>query len=264
MFLRLSGVFVVSLCVFVLFRVSWWYLVRPRQRWEAKIRQNFASTRSPTHNHQVMSPTPSPLSHPGGGWNYIITNIPVEDYWHLQASLQSSKVFQFQMWTKNLQSLSNARQKMILSATDGNTRLVWQCRYNPQCEQYLLIYLSLRNLFNHEPNAYSTLASLSLLFWIFQPDEGGNRPPLDTTPSTCFVANRMGKNGSSVKKEDIMTPSYNNGVFPQFQGINERDAYVSPLGTLTAMVSSQVCGISTYNMWNLIKFCSALGYFRPI
>ena len=28
--------------------------------------KNFASTRSQTHNHQVMSPTHSPLSHPGG------------------------------------------------------------------------------------------------------------------------------------------------------------------------------------------------------
>ena len=28
--------------------------------------RNFASTGSRTHNHQVMSPTRSPLSHPGG------------------------------------------------------------------------------------------------------------------------------------------------------------------------------------------------------
>ena len=28
--------------------------------------RNFASTRGRTHNHQVMSPTCSPLSHPGG------------------------------------------------------------------------------------------------------------------------------------------------------------------------------------------------------
>ena len=36
------------------------------QRWEAKIRRkDVASTRDQTHNHQVTSPTPSPLSHPG-------------------------------------------------------------------------------------------------------------------------------------------------------------------------------------------------------
>ena len=28
--------------------------------------RQFASTGDQTHNHQVMSPTPSPLSHPGG------------------------------------------------------------------------------------------------------------------------------------------------------------------------------------------------------
>ena len=30
------------------------------------LERNFASTRGRTHNHQVMSPTCSPLSHPGG------------------------------------------------------------------------------------------------------------------------------------------------------------------------------------------------------
>ena len=34
-------------------------------RGESTPERNFASTGSRTHNHQVMSPTPSPLSHPG-------------------------------------------------------------------------------------------------------------------------------------------------------------------------------------------------------
>ena len=37
------------------------------QRWKAKIRRKaVASTGDQTHNHQVISPTRSPLSHPGG------------------------------------------------------------------------------------------------------------------------------------------------------------------------------------------------------
>ena len=35
-------------------------------RGENMAERNFASTRSQTHNHQVMSPTRSPLSHPSG------------------------------------------------------------------------------------------------------------------------------------------------------------------------------------------------------
>ena len=35
-------------------------------RGEKKPERNFASTESRTHNHQVMSPTRSPQSHPGG------------------------------------------------------------------------------------------------------------------------------------------------------------------------------------------------------
>ena len=37
-------------------------------RGENKPERKVASTWDRTHNHQVMSPTRSPLSHPGGSW----------------------------------------------------------------------------------------------------------------------------------------------------------------------------------------------------
>ena len=50
-------------------------------------KRNFASTGSRTHNHQSMSPTRSPLSHPGGAkrkWkeNKITTCISEKDLAH--------------------------------------------------------------------------------------------------------------------------------------------------------------------------------------
>ena len=41
-------------------------------RGENTLERKVASTRNRTHNHQVMSPTRSPLSHPGGAWSMWI------------------------------------------------------------------------------------------------------------------------------------------------------------------------------------------------
>ena len=40
--------------------------------------RNFASTRSQAHNHQVMSPTCSPLSHPGGASFVLIRTVSIK------------------------------------------------------------------------------------------------------------------------------------------------------------------------------------------
>ncbi|KAK3610931.1 hypothetical protein CHS0354_022198 [Potamilus streckersoni] len=66
-------------------------------------------------------------------------------------------------------------------------------------------------------------------------DDTGVRPNLSTTPSTCFLANRIPKNGNGggVKKEDFMNQQFN-GSFPPYP-TGEKDLYPNPLGSLTAM-----------------------------
>ena len=44
--------------------------------------RNFVTTGSRTHNHQVMSPTRSPLSHPGGAEFDINANKMLKLRWH--------------------------------------------------------------------------------------------------------------------------------------------------------------------------------------
>lgn len=70
-------------------------------------------------------------------------------------------------------------------------------------------------------------------------DEGGVRQPLNTTPSTCFVANRITKpSNGDVKKENYLNHQMGNGSFQQYPGLADRD-FNNPLLPLQSMVGSQ-------------------------
>ncbi|WAR02388.1 RFX6-like protein [Mya arenaria] len=75
-------------------------------------------------------------------------------------------------------------------------------------------------------------------------DEAGSRPPLDTTPSTCFVANRVSKNVTpDVKKENYITSHLSNGAFSQFPAIvGDRDGYPNPLRSISDLVVREQMG----------------------
>ncbi|XP_052286771.1 DNA-binding protein RFX6-like isoform X2 [Dreissena polymorpha] len=101
-------------------------------------------------------------------------------------------------------------------------------------DEYILLAVECQ-LHNEKETEVQTLLDKHM-----KADEVGTRPPLDTTPSTCFVANRVTKGVTSdVKKETFISGHMGGGgAFREFPA-PDRENYQNPLRSINDLVGSQ-------------------------